>query len=95
MLGHIYIYNDILIKDRPSFLQTMSLQSLLTVLNSTKSTEIPAVIKSLSMDSQDTLMKYLYKGMAMSGWADSNASVLLSWHEKVICCYGYYASIKA
>ncbi|KAJ3805846.1 arp2/3 complex 16 kDa subunit [Lentinula lateritia] len=63
--------------------KTMSLQSLLTVLNSTKSTEIPAVIKSLSVDSQDTLMKYLYKGMAMSGWADSNASVLLSWHEKL------------
>ncbi|KAJ3728682.1 arp2/3 complex 16 kDa subunit [Lentinula raphanica] len=63
--------------------KTISLQTLLTILNSTKSTEIPNVIKSLSIDSQDTLMKYLYKGMAMSGWADSNASVLLSWHEKL------------
>ncbi|KAE9406712.1 actin-related protein ARPC5 [Gymnopus androsaceus JB14] len=63
--------------------KTISLQTLLTILNSTKSTEIPNVLKALSMDSQDTLMKYLYKGMAMSGWADSNASVLLSWHEKL------------
>ncbi|KAJ4487557.1 ARP2/3 complex 16 kDa subunit (p16-Arc)-domain-containing protein [Lentinula aciculospora] len=62
--------------------KTISLQTLLNILNSTKSTEIPSVLKALSMDSQDTLMKYLYKGMAMSGWADSNASVLLSWHEK-------------
>lgn len=37
------------------------------------------------MDQQDTLMKYLYKGMGAKGLADANGSVLLSWHEKV--CY--------
>ncbi|KAF9068679.1 arp2/3 complex 16 kDa subunit [Rhodocollybia butyracea] len=63
--------------------KTISLQTLLSILNNTKSTEISNVVKSLSMDCQDTLMKYLYKGMAMSAWADSNASVLLSWHEKL------------
>ncbi|KAF5369563.1 hypothetical protein D9758_002652 [Tetrapyrgos nigripes] len=63
----------------------VSLQTLLTILNSTKATEIPAVVKSLSQDLQDTLMKYLYKGMAMigSGSGDTNASVLLTWHEKL------------
>jgi actin related protein 2/3 complex subunit 5 len=28
-------------------------------------------------------MKYLYKAMAMPGYADVNSSALLSWHEKV------------
>lgn len=41
------------------------------------------MIKSLSLDTQDTLMKYLYKGMAMPGWGDVSGSVLLGWHEKV------------
>ena len=35
------------------------------------------------MDTQDTLMKYIYKGMAMPGWGDVSGSVLLGWHEKV------------
>ncbi|KAF5375447.1 hypothetical protein D9615_007953 [Tricholomella constricta] len=61
----------------------ITLHTLLTILNTTKSTEIPAVIKSLSQDSQDTLMKYLYKGMAMPGWGDISGSVLLGWHEKL------------
>ncbi|KAG5643174.1 hypothetical protein DXG03_001378 [Asterophora parasitica] len=61
----------------------ITLQTLLTILNTTKSTEIPAVIKGLSQDAQDTLMKYLYKGMAMPGWGDISGSVLLGWHEKL------------
>ncbi|KAF8957658.1 actin-related protein ARPC5 [Flammula alnicola] len=61
----------------------ITLQTLLTILNTTKSTEITGVIKSLSLDTQDTLMKYLYKGMAMPGWGDISGSVLLGWHEKL------------
>jgi len=61
----------------------ITLQSLLTILNTTKSTEITGVVKSLSQDTQDTLMKYLYKGMAMPGWGDISGSVLLGWHEKL------------
>ncbi|KAF9560340.1 actin-related protein ARPC5 [Agrocybe pediades] len=61
----------------------MTLQTLLTILNTTKSADIPGVIKSLSLDTQDTLMKYLYKGMAMPGWGDVSGSVLLGWHEKL------------
>jgi actin related protein 2/3 complex subunit 5 len=63
--------------------QNLTLQTLLSILNSTKSTEIAGVIKSLSPDAQDTLMKYLYKGMALPGWGDISGSVLLGWHEKV------------
>ncbi|KAK7469180.1 arp2/3 complex subunit [Stygiomarasmius scandens] len=61
----------------------LSLQTLMTILNSTKATEIPTAVKSLSQDSQDALMKYLYKGMALTGSGDMNASVLLTWHEKL------------
>ncbi|KAF9476908.1 actin-related protein ARPC5 [Pholiota conissans] len=63
--------------------KVITLQTLLTILNTTKSTEITGVIKSLSLDTQDTLMKYLYKGMAMPGWGDISGSVLLGWHEKL------------
>jgi len=63
--------------------KNLTLQTLVTILNSTKSTEIPNVVKSLSQDSQDTLMKYLYKGMALPGWGDVSGSVLLGWHEKL------------
>jgi len=64
-------------------IQIITLQTLLTILNTTKSTEITGVIKTLSPDTQDTLMKYLYKGMGMPGWGDISGSVLLGWHEKV------------
>jgi len=61
----------------------ITLQTLLSILNSTKSTEITNIIKALSLETQDTLMKYIYKGMAMPGWGDVSGSVLLGWHEKV------------
>lgn len=63
--------------------QNLNLQTLVSILNSTKASEIPGVVKSLSTDAQDTLMKYLYKGMALPGWGDVSGSVLLGWHEKV------------
>jgi len=63
--------------------KVITLQTLLTILNTTKATEITGVIKALSLDTQDTLMKYLYKGMAMPGWGDVSGSVLLGWHEKL------------
>ncbi|EIM80143.1 arp2/3 complex subunit [Stereum hirsutum FP-91666 SS1] len=63
--------------------KNLTLQTLVTILNSTKSTDIPNVVKSLPPDTQDTLMKYLYKGMALPGWGDVSGSVLLGWHEKL------------
>lgn len=64
----------------------MTLQTLLLILNSTKSSDIPPIVKALSQDAQDTLMKYIYKGMGMPGWGDVSGSVLLGWHEKVRLC---------
>ena len=63
--------------------QNLNLQTLVSILNSTKAADIPGIVKALSTDAQDTLMKYLYKGMALPGWGDVSGSVLLGWHEKV------------
>jgi len=63
--------------------KSITLQSLLTILNSTKSIDIQAMLKALDPESQDTLMKYIYKGMATPGSSDISASVLLTWHEKL------------
>ncbi|KDQ16881.1 hypothetical protein BOTBODRAFT_30257 [Botryobasidium botryosum FD-172 SS1] len=62
--------------------KNVSLSAVLLILNSTKSTDIPGIVKGLSQDEQDTLMKYLYKGMASQG-TEVNGSVLLGWHEKL------------
>ncbi|KAF8313601.1 ARP2/3 complex 16 kDa subunit (p16-Arc) [Clavulina sp. PMI_390] len=63
--------------------KSLTLSTVLLILNSTKVTEIPNILRSLDMDQQDTLMKYLYKGMEAKGLADANGSVLLNWHEKL------------
>ena len=73
-------------------IQNLNLQTLVSILNSTKSAEVTNVLKSLSPDAQDTLMKYLYKGMAMPGWGDVSGSVLLGWHEKVRGVFELYAT---
>jgi len=73
----------------------ITLQTLLTILNTTKSTDISGVIKGLSLDTQDTLMKYLYKGMAIPGWGDISGSVLLGWHEKLTEVAGVGCIVRA
>ncbi|KZT05067.1 arp2/3 complex subunit [Laetiporus sulphureus 93-53] len=75
--------------------KNLTLQTLVSILNSTKATEIPGVVKSLSTDTQDTLMKYLYKGMAMPGWGDVSGSVLLGWHEKLTEAAGTGCIVRA
>lgn len=55
--------------------------SLLDIINSTKSSDIPVIVKSLSLDEQDRLMKYIYKGLSSPELGAS--AVLLGWHEKV------------
>lgn len=63
--------------------KALTLQTLLLILNSTKSADIPAIVRAMPSESHDTLMKYIYKGMAVPGTGDVNGSVLLSWHEKL------------
>ncbi|KZS88081.1 actin-related protein ARPC5 [Sistotremastrum niveocremeum HHB9708] len=63
--------------------KNLTLQTVVLILNSTKSTDVQPLIKSLDSTAQDTLMKYLYKGMGMPGWGEVSGSVLLGWHEKL------------
>ncbi|KAG8825104.1 hypothetical protein FRC17_008842 [Serendipita sp. 399] len=72
----------------------ITLQSLLLILNSTKPTDIPSIIKALPSEAQDTLMKYLYKAMAMPGYADVNSGALLTWHEKLTDAAGIGCIIR-
>lgn len=46
-----------------------------------RASDITQVVKSLSTEQQDVLMKYLYAGMGKP--EQFNSSVLLTWHEKV------------
>lgn len=55
---------------------------MIEVLNAVKTTDITSHLNALDMDSQDILMKYLYKGMEQP--ASYNTGVLLNWHEKVL-----------
>ena len=63
-------------------LQDTTFATVLSVLNSTRSADIPKVLSSLDAASQDNLMKYIYKGMSNID-ENSHCSVLLNWHEKV------------
>ncbi|KAK9894852.1 actin-related protein ARPC5 [Cystobasidium minutum MCA 4210] len=56
--------------------------TVLSVLNSTRSADIPKVLSALDAASQDNLMKYIYKGMAQID-ENSHCAVLLNWHEKL------------
>ncbi|KAG1894558.1 uncharacterized protein F5891DRAFT_904298, partial [Suillus fuscotomentosus] len=42
-------------------LRNLTLQTVVSILNSTKLSEINNVVQALSQDAQDTLMKYLYR----------------------------------
>ncbi|KAK6910070.1 arp2/3 complex 16 kDa subunit [Kwoniella mangroviensis CBS 10435] len=58
--------------------------SLLLILNSTRASEIPTILKSLGQEQQDHLMAYIYKGMAAIGQgSDVSGSVLLNWHAQL------------
>eukprot|EP00842_Homolaphlyctis_polyrhiza_P000650 jgi/Hompol1/1586/HPOL_005650-RA len=50
-------------------------------ISAARPTDIAGVVKDLSRAQLDTLMKYLYRGMASP--EVFNSAVLLSWHEKV------------
>lgn len=58
-----------------------TLATLLAVLNGVKSADIASILKSLDLNQKDTLMKWIYKGLARPELG--SGGVLLGWHEKV------------
>ncbi|KAI8362572.1 arp2/3 complex subunit [Mortierella sp. GBAus27b] len=55
--------------------------TVMEVLNSIKAADVAQLVKNLSSEEQDVLMKYLYAGMAVP--EQYNPGVLLTWHEKL------------
>ena len=53
------------------------------VLTQFRAIDIPPAVKSLNIDQQDVLMKYIYAGLQLP--EVYNSAVLLNWHEKVRC----------
>ncbi|GAA5988082.1 hypothetical protein JCM5350_003929 [Sporobolomyces pararoseus] len=60
----------------------IALNLVLSVLNSSRSTDIPNLVQTLTPSEQVTLMKYLYK--AMENLGDSSGNAVLGWHEKLV-----------
>ena len=54
---------------------------IMRVLTAVKATEIEKAVNTLDKNSQDVLMKYIYRGFAEP--SDGSSAVLLTWHEKV------------
>ena len=54
------------------------------------------LVKQLSETEQDTLMKYLYAGMAAPDSAEGNGcAILLNWHEKLTEVAGLGCIVRA
>ncbi|KAJ1035198.1 hypothetical protein NDA18_000794 [Ustilago nuda] len=75
--------------------KTITLQSLLEIANSTKSSDIPAAVKAISLEQRDALMKYLYKGLELGGEEGINCAVLLGWHERLTEVAGTGCIVRA
>ncbi|GAA5903030.1 Arc15p [Sporobolomyces salmoneus] len=60
----------------------IALSAVLSVINSSRSTDIPNLVQTLTPSEQVTLMKYLYK--AMENLGDSSGNAVLGWHEKLV-----------
>ncbi|KAI9296523.1 ARP2/3 complex 16 kDa subunit (p16-Arc) [Neoconidiobolus thromboides FSU 785] len=73
-------------------LKNQNLHSVMDVLSSFKSNQLPDVIGSLSPDHLDVLMKYVYRAMAYP--AQFNSSVALTWHEKLVEANGTAAIVR-
>ncbi|KAF9186564.1 hypothetical protein BGZ51_001918 [Haplosporangium sp. Z 767] len=56
-------------------------QTVMEVLNSIKVADMTQLVKNLTFEEQDVLMKYLYAGMAAP--EQNNSGALLAWHEKL------------
>ncbi|BGP57936.1 hypothetical protein JCM8202_004631 [Rhodotorula sphaerocarpa] len=61
--------------------KSTALATVLSILNQTRSTDIPQLVQALSPDQHVLLMKYLYK--AMENLGDTSGNVVLGWHEKL------------
>lgn len=65
---------------------------IMRVLTAVKATEIEKAVNALDTNSQDVLMKYIYRGFAEP--SDGSSAVLLTWHEKVLAVGGLGSIVR-
>ncbi|XP_029180139.2 LOW QUALITY PROTEIN: actin-related protein 2/3 complex subunit 5-C-like [Acropora millepora] len=65
---------------------------IMRVLTAVKATEIEKAVNTLDKNSQDVLMKYIYRGFAEP--SDGSSAVLLTWHEKVLAVGGLGSIVR-
>jgi len=65
---------------------------IMRVLTAVKATEIEKAVNTLDKNSQDVLMKYIYRGFAEP--SDGSSAVLLTWHEKVLAAGGLGSIVR-
>lgn len=53
------------------------------MLSAVKQSDIPKIVESLSLEQQNVLVKYLYKGMSVTK-GQQQGGVLLSWYDKTV-----------
>ncbi|KAJ1548280.1 hypothetical protein HK096_003229 [Nowakowskiella sp. JEL0078] len=61
-------------------LKDRNAQAVIEALQAAKLSDIPSIVKSLSSEQSDILMKFVYRGMASPD--QFNSAILLIWHEK-------------
>ncbi|ODV97796.1 hypothetical protein PACTADRAFT_47649 [Pachysolen tannophilus NRRL Y-2460] len=61
----------------------LHLKSVVDILTAVKQSEISSIVKQLTIDQQDILVKYLYKAMG-SKIGQQQGGIILSWFDKTV-----------
>lgn len=75
--------------------KNLNLKNFIEVISTIKSSDITPIVEKLSIDNQNVLIKYLYKGMGSPiGQSHGNGGVLLTWFEKTVEITGQGSIIR-
>ena len=78
--------------------QATTLQAVLFVLLQVNQADLGTVVKALSPEERDTLMKYVYRGMespAEGPQGNSQCAALLQWHARIVEVSGVGAIVRS
>ncbi|KAI9204741.1 actin-related protein 2/3 complex subunit 5 [Polychytrium aggregatum] len=76
----------------PAELKDLNTKTVMAALSTLRPNDIPEVIKSLSPAEVDSLVKYIYKGMASP--EQYNSGLLLAWHEQAVKTAGLGSIVR-
>ncbi|KAJ1558360.1 hypothetical protein HK405_013853 [Cladochytrium tenue] len=76
----------------PQPIKDMNTGVVMEALSAAKAADMAQVVKQLSQPELDTLMKFIYRGMASPELY--NSAVLLAWHEKVVEAAGLACIVR-